>query len=192
MIEVRIHGRRGQGVLAAAELLAIAASLAGRRSQALRGGEGQANDESVAYCRIDDHEIRTTAPVTRPDAVIVEDVGLLNQALDGLGGDGFLLVNSSRRIDDLDVLPCTLRPTRMISVPATEIARKHTGRPVPNAALAGGFAALTGIVSLDSVLTAAQQRFHGLTGRTNAAAAMATFGVVRTELARRARAGSAR
>ena len=127
MFEVRIHGRPGQGVLAAAELLAIAASLAGRRTQALPGvSEAQKDDETVAYCRIDDHEIRTGAPVIRPDALVVADVTLLAQSLAGLGEDGFLLVNSGKRIDHLCVPPSVLRPERAITVPATEIARKFT------------------------------------------------------------------
>jgi pyruvate ferredoxin oxidoreductase gamma subunit len=67
-------------------------------------------------------------------------------------------------------------------VPATEIARKLTGGPFPHAALAGGFAALTGVVTLDAVRTAVRRRFPGPTGRAHAAAATATFGVVRTAI----------
>jgi pyruvate ferredoxin oxidoreductase gamma subunit len=185
MIEVRIHGRRGQGVLVAAELLSIAALLQGRHSQALPGfGSERADGEVVAFCRIDDREIRAQGPVTCPDALIVQDAALLGQAavLDGLRDDGYLLVNSGRWLNDLGPSVPSLRPERVITVPATEIAGKLTGRSIPNAALAGGFAALTGMVLLDSVLTAIRQRFGGSVGRTNAAAAMATFGIVSTEI----------
>jgi len=73
MFEVRLHGLTGQGVLATAELLAIAASLEGRHAQALPGfGATRAVGEVVAFCRIDDHEISTQEPVTRPDAMIVD------------------------------------------------------------------------------------------------------------------------
>lgn len=185
MIEVRVHGRRGQGVLVAAELLSIAASLQGRHSQVLPGfGSALADGEVVAFCRIDDREIRTEGPVTCPDALIIQDTTLLGEAavLDGLRDDGYLLVNSGRWLDSLGVSVPTLRPGRAITVPATEIAGKLTGRSIPNAALVGGFAAMTGVVLLDSVLTAIRQRFGGSVGRTNAAAALTAFGIVRTEI----------
>jgi pyruvate ferredoxin oxidoreductase gamma subunit len=70
----------------------------------------------------------------------------------------------------------------VITVPASEIAGKLAGRPIPHAALAAGLAALTGMVSLDSILTAVRQRFPGPAGKAHAAAAMATFGIVRTEI----------
>jgi pyruvate ferredoxin oxidoreductase gamma subunit len=185
MIEVRIHGRRGQGVLVAAELLSIAALLQGRHAQTLPGfGSERADGEVVAFCRIDDREIHTQEPVTCPDALIIQDTTLLGQAtvFDGLRDDGYLLVNSGRWLDGLGPSAPNLRPERAITVPATEIAGKLTGRSIPNAALVGGFAAMTGVVFLDSVLTAIRQRFGGSVGRMNAAAAMATFGIVRTEI----------
>lgn len=175
MTGVRIHGRRGQGVLAAAELLAIAASLGGHRSQAAPA-PGTTGAESVAYCWIDD------GTAGRLDALIIADVAFLDHALAGLDADGYLLVNSGRGAGHLGT-PIALRQERVITVPATEIATKLTGRPIPNAALAGGFAALTGVVTLDAVLTAVRQRFAGHTGKTNAEAALATYDIVRTEIA---------
>ena len=67
----------------------------------------------------------------------------------------------------------------MITVPASELAREHLGRPLPNAALLGGFAALTGVVSVEAVTTAIRRRFTGATGEGNIAAALAAFAVVR-------------
>jgi pyruvate ferredoxin oxidoreductase gamma subunit len=66
-------------------------------------------------------------------------------------------------------------------VPATEIAREHLGRPLPNAALLGGFAAVTGVVSLDSVAAAILERFSGTVGAANAAAAQAAYEFVERE-----------
>lgn len=183
MIEVRIHGRRGQGVVTAAELLSLAAFVEGRHAQAFpSSGSDHTGTPMVAFCRIDDYEIRTREPSTQPVAVIVEDPTLLGEVLDGLRDDGYLLINSGRRIDNLGLPPLTLRPERAIAVPATELARKLVGRPIPNAALLGGFAAMCEVVSLDSVLTAIQQRFAGPIGKANAAAALTAFAVVRTEL----------
>ena len=179
MFEVRIHGRRGQGVLATAELLAIAASMEGRRAQASSEVDaGDAAAEVAAWCRIGDPE----PGEHRPHALVVQDAALLEHLADELPDDGYLLVNSGLRIDNLGLSPLALRPERTITVPATEIAVKLTGHRRPGPALAGAFAALTGVVSLDSVLAAIRQRFGGEAGRMSAAAAMATFGIVRTEI----------
>jgi pyruvate ferredoxin oxidoreductase gamma subunit len=185
MFEVRIHGRGGQGVVTAAELLSIAAFVEGRHSQAFPSfGSERTGAPVVAFCRIDDRDIRTREPVLRPDALIVQDPTLLGQVpvFDGLRDDGYLLVNSGRRIENLDAPAFALHPERRLTVPATELARKLVGRPVPNAALLGGFAAMTKVVSLDAVVTAIQQRFSGPIGRANAAAARTAFDVVRTEM----------
>jgi pyruvate ferredoxin oxidoreductase gamma subunit len=182
MVEVCVHGRRGQGVLTAAELLAIAASLEGRCAQALPGfGADRVSGEIVAFCRIDDHEIGTQG-VSRSDALIMEALPAQWTSLERLRDDGYLLVNSGQRIENLRLPLLTLPPERVITVPATEIARKLTGRPAPGTALLGGFVALSGAVLLDSVLTAIRQWFRGPAGKAHAAAAMATFSIVRTEL----------
>jgi len=68
-------------------------------------------------------------------------------------------------------------------VPATELARTHLGRPLPNAALLGAFAALTGVVSLESVTEAIRRRFSGATGDGNVAAAIAAIDEVRPDRA---------
>ena len=85
--------------------------------------------------------------------MIVQDPTLLHQVdlFAGLGADGYLLVNTGRTFAELGLgeFVAQLRPERLLTVPATELAREHLGRPLPNAALLGGFAALTGMVSLD-------------------------------------------
>ncbi len=75
------------------------------------------------------------------------------------------------------------RGDRLLTVPATDIARRHVGRPVPNAVLLGGFAAMTDLVSLDAVIDAVQQRFPGGMGQRNAEAAREAFNVVAAERA---------
>ena len=104
MFEVRVHGRGGQGVVTAAELLSVAAFLEGRHAQAFPSfGSERTGAPVVAFCRIDDHTIRSREPVVRPDAVIIQDVTLLHQVqvFDGLRPDGYLLVNSARGFDEL-------------------------------------------------------------------------------------------
>ena len=104
MFEVRIHGRGGQGVVTAAELLSLAAFDEGRYAQAFPSfGSERMGAPVVAFCRIDDHEIRTREPVMEPDALIVQDPTLLHQ-VDVFGGfkpDGFILINSARSFDEL-------------------------------------------------------------------------------------------
>ena len=73
-------------------------------------------------------------------------------------------------------------------MPASELARRHLGRPLPNAALLGGFAALTGLLRLESVTAAIRERFPGKTGEDNAAAAEAAYDYVEDELREVARA----
>jgi pyruvate ferredoxin oxidoreductase gamma subunit len=162
----------------AAELLSVAAFDEGRHAQAFPTfGSERTGAPVVAFCRIDDRPIRLREPVTDPDAVIVQDPTLLHQVnlFAGLEPGGYLLVNTSRPLVDLglDELVLRLSPTRAITVPATEMAREHLGRPLPNAALLGAFAALTGQVSLTAVRKAIRDRFAGAVGEGNARAAEA-------------------
>ena len=176
MFQVRIHGRGGQGVVTAAELLSVAAFVEGREAQAFPSfGSERTGAPVVAFCRIDERPIRTREPVTDPDALIVQDPTLLHQVdlFQGLGPDGYLLLNTSGTLEELGLgeLLARLRPERVVTVPATEIAREHLGKPLPNAALLGAFAALTGRLALDSITAAIAQRFAGAMGEANAAAA---------------------
>jgi pyruvate ferredoxin oxidoreductase gamma subunit len=183
MFAVRFHGRGGQGVVTAAELLSVAAFDEGRHAQAFPTfGSERTGAPIMAFCRIDDRAIRAHDPITRPDALVVQDPTLLHLAsvLEGLTADTFLLVNTSRTAHELGLglLVPGLDPARAVTVPATGLARKHLGRPMPNAALLGAFAALTGVVTVDSVTTAIRSRFPGALGVANAAAAVEAHDLV--------------
>jgi pyruvate ferredoxin oxidoreductase gamma subunit len=178
VFQVRIHGRGGQGVVTAAELLSVAAFLEDRHSQAFPTfGSERTGAPVVSFCRFDDKPIRLREPIVEPDAVIVQDPTLLHQ-VDVFGGatpDAFVLVNTSRTFAELglDDLAERFRPERLLAVPATELAREHVGRPLPNAALLGAFAALTGALELSSITAAIRDRFPAPLGDKNAAAAEA-------------------
>jgi pyruvate ferredoxin oxidoreductase gamma subunit len=183
LFEVRIHGRGGQGVVTAAELLSVAVFAEGRHAQAFPSfGSERTGAPVVSFCRIADREIRVREPIVAPDALIVQDATLLHQVdvFGGLKPDGYVLINSTQTLDELGLGSWAgdFRRERLIAVPAAEIARKHTGRPLPNAALLGAFAALTGVLALDSILTAIRERFHGPVGDANAAAAQAAYAAV--------------
>ncbi|HEX6247866.1 MAG TPA: 2-oxoacid:acceptor oxidoreductase family protein [Nocardioidaceae bacterium] len=189
MFAVRIHGRGGQGAVTAAEMLSVAAFGEGRHAQAFPTfGSERTGAPVVSFCRIDDRPIRLREPITEPDALIVQDPTLLHQVnlFAGLRPDGYLLLNTSRGLDELGLedLVSRLPADHVVAVPATELAREHLGRPLPNAALLGGFAALTAQVSLGSVADAIRDRFAGAVGEGNVKAAEAAYAHV-SEVTRR-------
>ena len=180
MFEVRIHGRGGQGVVTAAELLAVAAFREDRHAQAFPSfGSERTGAPVVSFCRIDDKPIRIREPIAEPDALIVQDPTLLHQVdvFGGAGHEAYVLINSGRTLTELglDDLQQRFDINRVRTVPATDIAREHLGRPLPNAVLLGAFAAQTGIVSIDSVAAAIGERFDGKLADRNTAAARAAY-----------------
>ena len=98
MFQVRIHGRGGQGVVTAAEMLSVAAFEEGRHAQAFPSfGSERTGAPVVAFCRMDDREIRLREPIMAPDALIIQDPTLLHQVdvFAGIKPDGYLLINTS-------------------------------------------------------------------------------------------------
>jgi pyruvate ferredoxin oxidoreductase gamma subunit len=187
LFQVRIHGRGGQGVVSAAEMLSIAAFAEGRHAQAFPSfGSERMGAPVMAFCRIDTREIRLREPVVRPDALIIQDPTLLHQVdlFSGLAPAGFVLINSTRGFEELGIGEVVERlPAGHVkSVPATDLAIAHVGRPVPNAALLGGFAAVTGVIGIESVLAAIRGKFPGRVGEGNAAAARAAYDAVAATL----------
>jgi len=188
MFQVRIHGRGGQGVVTAAELLSVAAFREDRHAQAFPSfGSERTGAPVVAFCRIDDHPIRLREPILAPDALIIQDPTLLHQVdvFGGLVPDGYILINTSRTFEDLGLGEFVrgFGAAHLCTVPATEIAMKHVGRPLPNAALLGGFAALTGRTSLESVNSAIREKFPAKVAQANVLAAAAAFEYVTREKA---------
>ena len=187
MLQIRSHGRGGQGVVTAAEMLSVAAFAQGRHAQAFPSfGSERTRAPVVAFCRIDDREIRLREPVLAPDVLIVQDPTLLHQVdvFQGLQPDGYVLINTSRSFDELGLGEITtrFRRDRLATVAASEIAMKHLGRPLPNAALLGGFAALSGLITLDAVAHAIRHTFAAKLAEANVAAATDAFASVRDEL----------
>ena len=169
MIEIRIHGRGGQGNVAAAELLSVAAFKDGKFSQAFPSfGAERIGAPVQAFVRIDDKKVRTRADVLNPDYLIVQDYFLIETVpvLDGLKPDGLILINSDKPSEDLK-----LKTTATVeTIPATEIALEIVGRPIPNAVMIGAFCSITGLVSLEAVQEAIMAKFPGRVGENNVAA----------------------
>lgn len=173
MFSVRVHGRGGQGAVTSAEMLSVAAFDQGLHAQAFPSfGSERTGAPVVAFCRIDDAPIRAHDPIAEPDAVIVQDPTLLRlvPVFAGIKPSGFVLVNSASPFADLgiDDLVSGMDPAHLVTVPATDLSRERLGRALPNTALLGGFAALTGVVTLAAVQDAIRQRFTGEVAEANA------------------------
>jgi pyruvate ferredoxin oxidoreductase gamma subunit len=187
MFQVRIHGRGGQGVVTAAEMLSIAAFEEGRHAQAFPSfGSERTGAPVVAFCRIADKEIRLREPIMEPDAIIIQDPTLLHQVdvFAGLKKDGYILINTTKTFEQLGLgdFVRDWHPERLCTVSATELSLKHVGRPVPNVPLLGGFAAASSIIKLESVAKAIRDKFSGKVADGNIAAATEAYNIVVAEM----------
>jgi pyruvate ferredoxin oxidoreductase gamma subunit len=188
MYQIRIHGRGGQGVVTAAEMLSIAAFREGRYAQAFPSfGSERTGAPVVAFCRLDDREIRLREPIMQPDALIIQDPTLLHQ-VDVLSGlrrpNGCILINTQRTFEQIGLgeFVSDLKAENLVILPATEISLKHVGRAVPNVPLLAGFAAVSGLMSLDSVAAAIREKFAGKVADANIAAAVEAYGIVKAAM----------
>jgi pyruvate ferredoxin oxidoreductase gamma subunit len=187
VFQIRIHGRGGQGVVTAAELLSVAAFDSDHHSQAFPSfGSERTGAPVTAFCRIDQRPIRTREPISEPDALIIQDPTLLHQVdvFGGLRPSGKVLINTTRTIEALGLGELGERPEppTVLTVPGTELAREHLGRALPNAALLGGFAALAGVVTIEGVELAINERFSGAVAAGNVGAARAAHDFVREKI----------
>ena len=176
MFQIRIHGRGGQGVVSGAELLAVAAFFEGRHAQAFPSfGSERMGAPVMAFCRIDEKPIRLREPVLDPDALIIQDATLLHQVdlFNGVKPGACILLNSTRGVADmgLEGFARGVQHYRFVPVPATDLARKHVGRAVPNVPLLGAFAAVTGMIGLASLVRAINEKFPAAIAAKNVAAA---------------------
>lgn len=160
MIEIRIHGRGGQGNVAAAYILAGAAFEDSRFSQAFPSfGAERRGAPVTAFVRIADKPFSRRCQVIHPGYLIIQDEALLHVpgVTEGLLPGGGILVNSTRSSAELK----ELTGLDMVSIPANALAKKILGRPVPNTALLSAFLALTNMVSLEALVKGLGQRFKG-------------------------------
>jgi len=193
MLQIRIHGRGGQGVVTAAEMLSVAAFEQGRHAQAFPSfGSERTGAPVVAFCRIDDKDIRLREPILAPDVLVIQDPTLLHQVdvFQGLKPGGYVLINSRKSFEELGLAEVAARfgRERLVTVQATEMAMQHLKRPLPNAVLLGGLAALSGIVTLDAVVHAIHDTFSGAVAAANVAAATEAFEFVQQHQQERAHA----
>lgn len=183
MKEIRIHGRGGQGVVTAAELLAIAAHADGKYAQAIPSfGSERMGAPVQAFVRISDEKILMRTHVYSPDFLIVQDatlIGVIN-LFQGLQDGGLVLINSEKKAEEIKIEG---NRYKIATVPATRIALEILNRPIPNTILLGAFSGLTGIVSLEGVKESIRHRFSGEVAKKNEEAAEYAFKLVKGEKA---------
>lgn len=180
MLQIRIHGRGGQGVVTAAEMLALAGFMEGHNAQAFPSfGSERTGAPVVAFARLADHEIRLREPVMEPDAVLIQDRTLLDSVdvFAGLKPDGYVLINSGNTPEELGLedLVARMPAGHVMTVPATKFALEKIGRPLPGAGMLAGFAAMTGSMKLESVQAAYNEKFSGRIAQANAEVAAAAY-----------------
>jgi pyruvate ferredoxin oxidoreductase gamma subunit len=166
-LDVRIHGRGGQGTVTLAALLVDAAVDDGWQALGFPTfGTERTGAPVAAFVRIDEHPIRDRSEIRAPRVIVVQDPTLVGvvDLLQGVPPDGIVLLNSSRPLD-------ALVGTAARSFPATELAMRHLGSQKTSTAMLGFFAAVTSVVSIDAVCRAIRRRFSGDVASRNEALA---------------------
>jgi pyruvate ferredoxin oxidoreductase gamma subunit len=160
MIEIRFHGRGGQGAVTSAEILALAAIGEGRYAQAFPSfGPERRGAPVVAFCRISDKPIRIRANIYEPDIVVVLDASLLKIVkIDaGLKPNGLLVTTSN---DSPETVKQILGiKNRIAVVNAVKIATEILGLPITNTTMLGCLARATELVRKESFIPPLKERF---------------------------------
>jgi len=166
MIEIRFHGRGGQGAVTSAELVATAAIDDGKYAQGFPSfGPERRGAPVAAFVRVDEKPIKLREKVYTPDIVLVLDPTILTivNVAAGLKEGGTILVNTHKSAGELrEKFKFT---SRLAVVDATTIAKETLGIPVTNTTMLGALVKATGIVSLDSMYRAMEHRFGPLAAR---------------------------
>ncbi len=187
MFQIRIHGRGGQGVVSASELLSVAAFEEGKYSQSFPSfGSERMGAPVQAFARISDQAITIREPVMEPDMLIIQDPTLFNaiNVFEGAKTDGYLLINSSKTAEELGIDEVTSQfPTHhVMTIPATELALKYIKQPKPNTILLGAFAAMSHMVQLPALEKAILGKFPNRIAKPNITATTAGYNLIMQKL----------
>ena len=162
MIEVRFHGRGGQGAVTAAELLAVAVGMSGKYSQSFpMFGVERRGAPVMAFCRVSDRPIRIHQGVEHPNYVVVLDSSLLDyiDVTHGIRDEKVVIVNTNKTKDEI-LNQLNVKDVNLYVVDATSIALKHIGVPIVNTAILGAFAKIADWVDRDQLIAAVRERFE--------------------------------
>ncbi len=166
LIEIRWHGRGGQGAVTSAELLALAAINEGKYAQAFPSfGAERRGAPVLAFVRISNKQLRIRAEITEPDVVVVLDPGLLRilDVTSGLKESGIVVINTKKQAEQ--VRKEFNINWSLATIDATKIARELLGVPITNTTMVGALIKATGVVRLESVVEPLKKRFGRLADR---------------------------
>jgi pyruvate ferredoxin oxidoreductase gamma subunit len=171
MIEIRFHGRGGQGVVTSAEILAVAAFKDKKYSQAFPFfGTERRGAPVVAFTRVDNKFIRTREQIYNPDYVVVLDSTLLDvvDVAQGIKDSGTIIINTNKDVN-------LKTKAKIKTVDATRIALKVIGKPFVNTPMIGALVGVTSIVNIDSVFKTIRERFSPEIAEKNIEAVKQTY-----------------
>lgn len=157
MLEIRIHGRGGQGSVAAAKLIAIAAFHEGKYSQAFPSfGVERRGAPVEAYARISNEPIRLREQIYSPDCVIVQDPTLIDgiDVFSGMKKNAIVIINTEKK--DFS----QVKTKNLYTIPITKLAIEILGRPLTNTGLLAAFAKITKMIQFESLVKAVKQLFE--------------------------------
>jgi pyruvate ferredoxin oxidoreductase gamma subunit len=166
VIEIRLHGRGGQGAVTSAELLALGAIKEGKYAQAFPTfGPERRGAPVVAFCRIDDKGILVRAVIHHPDVVVVLDPGILRlvDVGNGLKADGILVANT--RYSPEEIKKELGLKGRVATVDANRIAREELGLTITNTTMLGALLKASEVVDKGAMIEPLQKRFGRLAER---------------------------
>lgn len=178
MIEIRLHGRGGQGAVTASRIIATAAYEEGKYSQAIpMYGTERRGAPLTAFVRIDDVRVRERELVHNPEISIVLDPLIAKQqaVVDNLKPGGLVLLNTAYPPEDVKIGG----DFKVATVDATTIALETLGRPITNTAILGAFAKVTGLLKVESIEKAIKKFFPGRLGDMNIAAVKRSYDEVK-------------
>ena len=176
IIEIRWHGRGGQGAVTSAELLALAAIEEGKFAQAFPSfGPERRGAPVLVFNRVSEKRpIRARFSVINPDIVVILDPGLLSIAdvTSGLTDGGTVIINTPKAT--VDIKSDLQGPWKMAAVNATAIAREILGVPIVNTTMLGAVVKATGLIKLESLEEPIKERF-GARAKANMEACRRAF-----------------
>ncbi|MEN6466884.1 MAG: pyruvate ferredoxin oxidoreductase subunit gamma [Syntrophaceae bacterium] len=160
MIEIRWHGRGGQGAVTSVELLALAAIEEGKFAQGFPAfGPERRGAPVLAFNRVNDRQIKVRAGIYNPDVVVVLDSSLVKlvNVTEGLKPDGILIVNTTHSTQE--IREQLKYPGKIFTVDATHIAREELGTPITNTTMLGALVKATKVIKLESLKAPLEHRF---------------------------------
>jgi pyruvate ferredoxin oxidoreductase gamma subunit len=162
MVEIRWHGRGGQGTVTAAKVLADACLSGGRHVQAFpEYGPERAGAPLRAYNRISSQELRMHCPVLKPQIVSVVDATLIDSinVADGAIEEAIFVVNTAKSPQEMRNKLQAGPKQRVFTVDATKIALDCIGRALPNSPMLGAICKITGLITLEHLLDDVKKSF---------------------------------